>query len=231
MKDGKVDRFIDKLIHSAAVLGDSRVFVKARARMGMTDVLNAARSMKTPHPVAYMNCIDYLCQAVHQLKDACNFCTQVQKEPLLSKHTKSNERHTSEGKRQRKEQKAVRPLQEKPHNQAQEFTRPVETEHTKMHQNVPQTLIDKRKQLNQYSRCGQNHQYWVKCPSAVLVVAFSPLSRKRDAGESGHKATQVPKSRRIEAAPKPYVKQVVDELSGSHPPDLDILMVDTDMND
>ena len=41
MKEGKVDRFIDELIRLAAVLGYSGKFVKDRARMGMTDVLNA----------------------------------------------------------------------------------------------------------------------------------------------------------------------------------------------
>jgi len=40
-KDGKVDHFIDEPIGLAAVLGYSREFVKDRARMGMTDFLNA----------------------------------------------------------------------------------------------------------------------------------------------------------------------------------------------
>ena len=40
----------------------------------------------------------------------------------------------------------------------------------------------------------------------------------------------MPKSRRIEAAPKPSVKQVVAEVRGSPPPDLDILEIDTDMD-
>jgi len=42
MNDGKVDRFIDELIRLAVVLGYSGEFVKDWARMGMTDVLNAA---------------------------------------------------------------------------------------------------------------------------------------------------------------------------------------------
>jgi len=99
-----------------------------------------------------------------------------------------------------------------------------------MHRNVAQTLIDKRKPLNQCSRCRQDGHYWVKCPSVSLVVASSHIRRKRGAGEAGHEATQVPKSRRIEAACKPAVKQVVAELRGSPPQDLDILEVDTDMN-
>jgi len=100
-----------------------------------------------------------------------------------------------------------------------------------MHWNVPQTPINKRKWLNQCSHCGQDGHYWANCPSAAPVVTSSHLRGKRSAGEAGHEATQVPKSRRIEATPKPAVKQVVAELRGSPPPDLDILEVDTDMDD
>jgi len=100
-----------------------------------------------------------------------------------------------------------------------------------MHRNMPQTLIDKRKRLNQCSRCGQDGHYSANCPSAAPVVACSCIRRKRTAGQAGYEATQVPKSSRIEAASKPAVKQVVAELRGSPPPDLDILEVDTDMDD
>jgi len=100
-----------------------------------------------------------------------------------------------------------------------------------MHQNVPQPLIYKHKPLNQCCCCGQHGYYWAKCPSATPVIASSQLSPKRGAGEAGHEATQVPKSRPIKAASKPAVKQVVAELRGSPPPYLDILEVDTDMDD
>jgi len=73
MKAGKVARFIHELIRLAAVLGYSRELVKDRAHMGMTDVLNAAWSMKTPYPVAYMDYLDLLRQTGHQLEDASNF--------------------------------------------------------------------------------------------------------------------------------------------------------------
>jgi len=159
MKDGKVDRCIDELIRLAAVLGYSGEFVKDRARMGMTDVLNTARSMKTPHPVAYMDYLDLLRETGHQLEDASNFRTQVQKEPHSSKRAKSDDRHTSERKGQRKEKKATGPRQQKPRNRAQGFTKPAETAHPKMYQNVPQTLIDKCKRPNECSRCGQDGQY------------------------------------------------------------------------
>jgi len=178
-----------------------------------------------------MDYLDLLRQTGHQLEDASNFRTQVQKEPNSSKRVKSDDRHTSERKGQRKEKKATGPRQQKPRNRAQGFTKPAETEHTKMHRNVPQTLIDKRKRLNQCSRCGQDGHYWAKCPSAAPVVASSHIRRKQSAGEAGYEATQAPKSRRIEAAPKPAVKQVVAELRGSPPLDLDILEVDTDMDD
>jgi len=137
MKDRKVDHLIDQLIHLAAVLWYSREFVKHRERMGMTDVLNAALSMKNPNPVAYMDYLDLLRQTGHKLEDACNFRTQVQKEPQTSKRTKSDDRHTSERKGQRKEKKATGPPQQKPHNRAPGFTRPAETEHAHQQKNCP----------------------------------------------------------------------------------------------
>jgi len=214
MKDEKVNGFIDELIRLAAVLGYSGEFVKDMARMGMTDVLNSAWSMKTPHPVAYMDYLDLLRETGHQLADASNFRTQVQKEKDSSKRVKSEERHTSERKEQRKEKKATGPPQQKPRNPVHGFIKPAETELSKMHLNVPQTLIDERKQLNQCSGCGQDGHYWAKCLSAAPVVASSHIRRNRSAGEAGDKATQVPKSRRIEGAPKPAVKEVVAELRG-----------------
>jgi len=99
-----------------------------------------------------------------------------------------------------------------------------------MHRDIPQTLIDKRKRLNQCSQCGQACHYWAKCPSATPVVASSRINWKRGAGEAGYEATQVLKSSRIEVAPKPAVKQVVAEVCGSPPPDLDILEIYTDMD-
>jgi len=99
-----------------------------------------------------------------------------------------------------------------------------------MHRDILQTLIDKRKRLNQGSRCGQAGHYWAKCPSATPVVGSSRIIRKRGTSEARYEATPVPKSRRIEAAPKPAVKQVVAEVRGSPPPDLDILEIDTDMD-
>jgi len=99
-----------------------------------------------------------------------------------------------------------------------------------MHRDISQSLIDKRKRLNQCSRCAQAGHYWAKCPFATPVVASSRIGRNRGAGEAGYEAIQVPKSRRIEAAPKPAVKQVVAEVRGSPPPDLDILEIHTDMD-
>ena len=155
IKGGKGDRFIDEFIRLAAVSGYSGEFVKERARMGMTDVHNTTWSMKTPHPVADMDYLDLLRQTGHQLEDASNFRTQVQKEPNSSKRVKSNDRNTSERKGQRKDKKATGPRQQKPRNREQGFTKPAETEHSKRYRNVPQTLIDKRKRLIQCSGCGK----------------------------------------------------------------------------
>jgi len=146
------------------------------------------------------------------------------------KRAKSDNRHTSERKGQRNDKKATGQRQQKPRNRAQGFKKPAATEHTIMHRNVPQTLIEKHKWLNQYSHCGQDGHYRVQCPSAAPVVASSHIRRKRSSGGAGHEATQVPKSRQIEPAPKPAVKQVVAELRGSPPPDLDILGVETYMD-
>ena len=109
--------------------------------------------MKTHHPIVYMDYLDLVHPTGHQLEDVSNFRTQVQKEPHPSKHTMSDHRHTSERKGQRKEKKATGLWQQKPCNRAPGFTRPAETVHTKIHSNVAQTLIDKHKQLNQYSHC------------------------------------------------------------------------------
>ena len=128
------------------------------------------------------------------------------------------------------DRKGSGPLQQKSRNQGSRSSRPQETEHTKMHREIPQTLIDKRKRWNQCSRCGQTGHYCAKCPSATPVVASSRINRKRGAGEAGYEATRVSKSRHIEAPPKPAVKQVVPEVRGSPPPDLDILEIDTDMD-
>jgi len=62
MKAGRVNGYIDELIHLAALLGYSGKFLKDRARMGMTHQLNPAWSMKTPHPVTNMDYLDLLPQ-------------------------------------------------------------------------------------------------------------------------------------------------------------------------
>jgi len=108
--------------------------------------------------------------------------------------------------------KATGPRQQNRGNRALGLTSPAETEHVKIDWNVPQTLIDKRKRLNQGCRCEQEGHYRAQCQSTAPVVMSSHLRRKRGAGEAGHQATRAPKSRRIEAAPNPVVKQVVAEL-------------------
>jgi len=116
MKDGKVDRFIVEPFRLAVVLEYSGEFVNDRACMGMTDVLNTALSMKAPHPVEYMDYLDLLRQTRPQLEYASNFGKQVHKEIHPSRRIKSDDRHTSEGKSQRKEMKANGPRQQKPGN-------------------------------------------------------------------------------------------------------------------
>jgi len=230
MKSGKIDHFCDELMRLALELGYSRNIVKDKARVGMTTDLRNPWALKTPLPDEYVEYINLLRHTGHQLEDVASFNRTVTKEKHHSKPEKSDDRQSS-AKRQRKDRKGSGPRQQKPRNHASGSSRPQETEHTKMHRNVPQILIDKRKRLNQCSPCGQDGHYWAKCPSAAPVVASSHIRRKRSAQEAGYEATQVPKSRRIEAAPKPAVNQVVAELRGSPPLDLNILEVDTDMDD
>jgi len=126
--------------------------------------------------------------------------------------------------------KSSGPHQQKPSNNASVSSTPQATEHMKMHRDIPQTLIDKRNQLNKSFPCAQAGHYWAKCSSGTPGVASSQINRKRGACEAGYKATQVPQSPYIEAAPKPGVMQVVTEVRSSPPPDLDILEIDTDMD-
>jgi len=229
MKSGKIDHFCDELMRLALELVYSGNFVKDKARVGKTTDLRNAWALETPLPDKYIEYINLLRQPGHQLEDVAFFNCTVTKEKHHIRLEKSDDRQSST-KKQRKDRKGSGPHQQKPRNQASGSSRRQETEYAKMHHDIPQTLIDKRKGLHQCSRCGQAGHYWAKCPSATPVVAFSRINRKRGAGEAGYEATQVPKSRRIEAAPKPAVKQVVAEVRGSPPPDLDILEIDTDMD-
>jgi len=103
-----------------------------------------------------------------------------------------------------------------------------ESEHAKAHKEIVQTLIDRRKRLNQCSRCGDSNHFWRKCPAATPVVALAKLNGKRTINEAGHQdRASIPKARRIEAPP-PAVKQVEAEIRGSAQ---QILEVDTDASD
>jgi len=229
MKSGKIDHFSDELMRLALEWGYRGNFVKDKARVGISTDLRNAWALKTLLPDEYVEYINRLHQTGNQLKDVASFHCTVTKEKHDSRLERSDDRQSS-AKKQRKDRKGSGRREQKPRNHASGSSRPQETEHTKMHRDIPQPLIDKRKWLNQCSRCGQAGHYWAKRPLTTPVVASSRINRKRGAGEAGYEATQVPKSRRIEAAPKPALKQVVAEVPGSPPPDLDILEIDTDMD-
>ena len=229
MKSGKSNHFCDELMRLPLELGYSGKFVKDTARVCITTDLRNAWALKTLLPDEYVKYINLLCQTGHQLENIPSFNRTVTRGKHHSKPEKSANRQSS-AMRQRKDWKGSGPCQQKPPNHVSGSSRPQETEDTKMHRDIPPTLIDKHKWLNQCTRCGQAGHYWAKCPSATQVVASSRINRKRGAGKAGYEATQVPKSRRIEAAPKPAVKQVVAEVRGSPPPDLDILEIDTHMD-
>jgi len=192
IKSGKSDHFGDELMRLASELGYSGNFVKDKARVGITTDLRNACALQTPLPDEYIEYINLLRQTGHQLEDVASFNRTVTREKHHSKPEKSDDRQSST-KRQRKDRKSSGPHQQKPCNHASGSSRPQETEHTKMHRDIPQTLIDKHKRLNQCSRCGQANHYWAKCPSATPVVASSRITRKRGAGEAAYEAIQVPK--------------------------------------
>jgi len=213
----------------ALELGYSGNFLKDNARVGIATDPRNAWALKTPLPNEHVEYINLLRQTGHLLEDVASFNRTVTKEKHHSRPEKSNDRQSSD-KRKRKDRKSSGPRQEKPRTQASGCRRPSETEHTKMHRDIRQTLIDKRKRLNQCSRSGHVGPYWAKCPSAPPVVASSRINRKRGVSEGRHAATKVPKLGCIEAALKPAVKQVVSEVRRSPPPDLDILEIDTAMD-
>ena len=166
MKSGKIDDFCDELMRLALEVGYSGNFVKDKACVGITTDLPNAWALKTPLPDEYLEYIYLLHQTGHQLADVASFNRTVTKEKLHSRPAKSDARQSS-AKRQRKDRKSSGPRQQKTRNHVSGSSRPQGTEHTKMHRDIPQTLIDKRKRLNQCSRCGQAGHYWAKCPSAT----------------------------------------------------------------
>jgi len=193
MKFRKIDHYCDDLMRLDLEVGYSRNFVKDKAHIGISRDLRNAWAWKTPLPNDYVEYINLLYQTGHQLEDVASFNRTVTREKRHSKPERSDNRQSS-AKRQRKERKGSGPCQQKPRNHASGSSRPQETEHTKMHHDIPQTLIDKHQRLNQCYRCRQSGHYWAKCPLATSVVASSRTNQTRGAGKARHEATQVLKS-------------------------------------
>jgi len=154
IKSGKIDHFCDELMRLALELGYSGNFVKEKACVGITTDLHNAWALKTPLPDEYVENINLLCQTGHQLKDVGSFNRTDTREKHHSKPEKGDDRQLS-AKRQRKDRKSSGPREQKLRNHGTGSSRPQETEATKMHRDVSQTLIDKHKRLNQCSRSGQ----------------------------------------------------------------------------
>ena len=183
--------------------------------------------MQTPHPEDYVDYLNLLRNTGHQLEDVASFNSTVVRAKDSSHRDQSDDRHTST-KKQRNQRKGSGPRNPKLTNPALRSFRPPESEHAKAHKDIAQTLIDRRKRLNQCSRCGDPNHFWRKCPAATPVVASAKLNRKRTVNEAGHQdRASIPKARRIEAPP-PAVKRVEAEIRGSAP---QILEVDTDASD
>jgi hypothetical protein len=226
MQPGKVDQFIDELVRLANELNYSGDYVKDKARVGMTANLRNAWAMKTPLPDDYVQYLDLLRSTGHHLEDVSSFNHIVVQRKDTSHRERGEER--SAAKKQRKEKKTVGPRGPRPVNQAPRSFRPQESEHAKAHKDIAQTLIDRRKRLNQCSRCGDPGHFWRKCTATNPVVASAHRGKKRTAQEAGHREIPTnPKMRRIEAPP-PAVKRIDAEVRGSAPP---ILEVDTDTSD
>jgi len=150
IKSGKINQFCDELMRLALQLGYSGNFVKDKACVDITTDLRNRWALKTPLPDEYVEYITLLCQTSHQLEDVASFNRKVTREKHDSEQEKSDDRQFS-AKRQRKDRKALGPCQKKPSNHASGSSRPEETEHTQIDRYIPQTLIDKRKRLNQCS--------------------------------------------------------------------------------
>ena len=144
IKSSKIDHFCDELIRLALELGYSCNFVKDKAPVDITTDLRNTWAVKTPLPDEYVEYINLLRQTGHQLEDIASFNRTVTREKHHSTQEKSDDRQSS-AKRQPKDRKGSGPRQEKPRNYASGSSRPQETEHTKMHRDIPQTLINKCK--------------------------------------------------------------------------------------
>jgi len=151
MKSSKIDHFCDKLMRLASELGYSGNFVKDKARVGITTDLPNAWALKAPLPDEYVRYINLLRQTGHQLEDVSSFNRTGSSEKHHSKTERSDNRQ-SPAQRHQKDRKGSWPRQQKARNQAAGSSGPQETEHRKLHRDIPQTLIDKRKRLNQCSR-------------------------------------------------------------------------------
>ena len=177
----------------------------------MTTDLHNAWDVKTPHPEDYVDYLNLLRNTGHQLEDVASFNRTVVRAKDSSHRDKSDDRHTST-KKQRKERQGSGTCNFKPTNSAPQSFRPPESEHAKAHKDTAQTLIDRRKSLNECSCCGDQNDFWHKCPVATRVVASAKLNHKRTVNEAEYQDhASSPKARQIEAPP-PGVKRVEAEI-------------------
>jgi len=201
MQPGRIDLFVDELIWLANEFKYSVDYVKDKARVGMTTDLRNPWAMKTLHPKDYVHYLNLLRNTGHQLEDVASFNRTVVRTKDSSHRNKSHDRHTST-KKQMKENKGSGSRNLKPTNQAPRSFRPPESEHAKADKDIAQTLIDRRKRLNQCSPCGDRNHFCRKCPAPSPVVASAKLNHKWTVNEAGHQErAPIPKARCIEAPP------------------------------
>jgi len=227
MQPGKIYLFVDERIRLANELKYGGDYVKDKARVGMTTNLRNTWAMKTPHPEDYVEYLNLLRNTGHQLEDVASFNRTVVRAKNSSHRDKSDDRHTS-SKKQEMEKKGSGPCNPKPTNQAPRSFRPPESEHAKAHKDIVQTVIDRRKWLNQCSPCRDPNHFWRICPAATQVVASAKVIRKLTVNKAGYQEwAPIPKARRNEAPPPP-LKRVEAEIRRSAP---QILEVDTHVSD
>jgi len=214
MKSRLVNPFCEEPIQLPALLdyADWR-HVEDKARIGMTLELHNACAIKTPPPKNHMHYVDLLRQTGHQLENVASFNQTLTGDNDSSNKNKSDERRSTSKKQQKKEQvsgncnpKAFTTSNKPPQQKTSECA--------EKYRNIPDTITDKCRRLEQYRSCGQNGHCWRVCTVPQSVVASSQLSRRRKASDNETTRGSVPKARRVAVAP---VGQKATQVRGSPP--------------
>jgi hypothetical protein len=135
--------------------------------------------MNTPLPDDYVQYLDLLRSTGHHLEMSVLSTTLLSKGKtgLIGKEERKGPPPKSRGRRKR----VLGPRGPRPVNQAPRSFQLQESQHAKAYKDIAQTLIDRRKLLNQCSRCGDPGHFWRKCTATNPVVASAHRGKKRTA--------------------------------------------------